>query len=211
MRWKNVILYLFCTLVVVGAAFFVIMAAGFTVDGMRNDEQARNERIETRVSEKVGMYEADLAQKREEQRRIEAEKREEQERLEQEKKEREKKEQDAKKPSVGPATDCSVLDADGKYVVQSGDTLSYISSLVLCPVDYIADVNNICDVNRIYTGHKLSFPEKPDSHEVYMIEDGDTLGELAVNRGQDMSVISSDNHIRNDNLIYGGTALWLAK
>ena len=204
-RWKNLILYLLCAVLVVGTVLFALKATSITVDGIRDEERVWGEQLENDVSGRVRQYEDVVEKQREEQRRREEEKRKEQERLEQEQREREeveKNNQDKKNESSAlDSLNVSVLDENGQYVIQYGDTLS--------PVDYIADVNGITNVNLINTGHKLSFPQKPSDHSTYMIQDEDTLTEIAVSQGQDMNVISKDNHLRNDNLIYGGTPLWI--
>lgn len=98
----------------------------------------------------------------------------------------------------------------GSYVVQPGDTLSYISKLVSVPVDMIADHNGIDDVNLISSGATLSLPERQPSDVLYVVKDGDTLSEIAMEWGADMDSVSSHNHIRDNDRIYADTVLWRA-
>ena len=50
---------------------------------------------------------------------------------------------------------------DGRiaYIVQEGDTLSYVSTLLGYSVDTLAKLNNIEDVNLIYAGSAIMIPQ----------------------------------------------------
>lgn len=56
--------------------------------------------------------------------------------------------------------DCFVVYDDGRmaYIVQEGDTLSYVSTLTGCSVDELANINHIKDVNLIYAGSAIIIP-----------------------------------------------------
>lgn len=50
---------------------------------------------------------------------------------------------------------------DGRmaYIIQEGDTLSYVSTLLGYSVDTLAKLNNIEDVNLIYAGSAIMIPQ----------------------------------------------------
>jgi LysM repeat protein len=50
--------------------------------------------------------------------------------------------------------------AKGGYIIKGGDTLSQIAKREGIPMEEIARLNNIKDVNKIYEGQKLKFSEK---------------------------------------------------
>lgn len=57
--------------------------------------------------------------------------------------------------------DCFVVYDDGRiaYIVQKGDTLSYVSTLTGYSVDELANINHIKDVNLIYSGSAIMIPQ----------------------------------------------------
>ena len=58
-----------------------------------------------------------------------------------------------------------VIDRNGQetvYVIQNGDTLSYISEQVGYSVDELAEYNHIADVNLIYSDSALRLPQQDE-------------------------------------------------
>lgn len=214
MKWKTILLCLLCVMLVGVSVPFVVYATGSIVDGTQAAYDRCYENMSVSAAEKCDAYVAEqdrLKQEAEERKRAEEEAR-----LEEQRKKEEadsEKQNSQKNPEAdGPITnvDASVLDSDGNYIIQHGDTLSYISSLVMCPVDYIADFNDIADVNLIHTGNALSFPSRPEGSSVYMIQEGDTLTGISDVLDKDMDKIAEGNRLRDVDLIYGGTPLWIS-
>ena len=119
--------------------------------------------------------------------------------------------EDVPAPPQGADEDVYPSDAaqiKSDYVIQPGDTLSYISKMSQVPVDMIADYNDIQNVNLIHSGASLSFPEKKDTDEVYFIQAGDTLTRISQEWDMSIADIAEYNKVRNVNLIYADTVLW---
>ena len=95
------------------------------------------------------------------------------------------------------------------YIVQRGDTLSQIALNFGTTVSEIASINNIKNVNLIYTGQSLQIPtEHCDmSHTLYIVKPGDTLWAISRRFGVSISKIVMLNRIQNPNLIYPGNVL----
>ena len=95
------------------------------------------------------------------------------------------------------------------YVVQKGDTLSQIALNFGTTVTEIASLNNIKNINLIYTGQILYIPtESCDmSHTLYVVKPGDTLWGISRRFGVSISKIVMLNRILNPNLIYPGNVL----
>lgn len=95
------------------------------------------------------------------------------------------------------------------YIVQRGDTLSQIALNFGTTVSEIASINNIRNINLIYTGQTLQIPtEHCDmSHTLYVVKPGDTLWSISRRFGVSISKIVMLNRIQNPNLIYPGNVL----
>ena len=95
------------------------------------------------------------------------------------------------------------------YTVQRGDTLSQIALNFGTTVTEIATLNNIRNVNLIYTGQTLYIPtESCDmAHTLYVVKPGDTLWGISRRFGVSISKIVMLNRIQNPNLIYPGNVL----
>lgn len=95
------------------------------------------------------------------------------------------------------------------YVVKSGDTLSQIALDYDTTVEQIASINNIRNVNLIYTGQTLRIPTNnyDMTHTLYVVKRGDTLWGISRRFGVSIAKIVMLNRIANPNLIYPGNVL----
>lgn len=106
-------------------------------------------------------------------------------------------------PGTGDGS--NVLDS---YLIQPGDTLTWISNQTKISVDELADFNHIPDVNLINAGNKLLIP-KLEPATPYLIQNGDTLWGISNMFSFDLNRLSLFNHLRNPNLIYADSYLRL--
>lgn len=99
------------------------------------------------------------------------------------------------------------------YTIKWGDTLSGIASKYGISMNYIAELNNIPNVNRIYAGNKIRIPQCGDFGEAqpeytlttqYTVKRGDTLWGIAQRYGVSVDYLANKNGIKNRNLIYPG-------
>ena len=97
------------------------------------------------------------------------------------------------------------------YTIKWGDTLSGIAQKYGVSMSYIAKLNNIQNINKIYAGKTLCIPRSEDfgdlsspGNVVYTVQRGDTL--WAISQRYDVSVdyLVNKNQIQNRNLIYPG-------
>lgn len=96
------------------------------------------------------------------------------------------------------------------YIVQSGDTLSKIAGEFDTTVEILASINNISNVNLIFTGELLYVPTSNAndlSHTLYVVKRGDTLWGISRRFGVSISKIVILNRISNPNLIFPGNVL----
>lgn len=96
------------------------------------------------------------------------------------------------------------------YIVQSGDTLSKIAREFDTTVEMLASINNISNVNLIFTGELLYVPTSNAndmSHTLYVVKRGDTLWGISRRFGVSISKIVMLNRISNPNLIFPGNVL----
>ena len=98
---------------------------------------------------------------------------------------------------------------DTIYIVKRGDTLSQIALKFSTTVSAIARLNNIKNVNLIYTGQRLIIPTGTNTQGkiVYQIKRGDTLWSISRRYGVPIATIVRQNRIKNPNLIYAGNTL----
>ena len=95
------------------------------------------------------------------------------------------------------------------YIVQRGDTLSKIALDFGTNVNAIASINNIRNVNLIYSGQTLYIPASnyDMSHTLYVVKRGDTLWSISRRFGVSIAKIVMLNRVSNPNLIYPGNVL----
>jgi LysM repeat protein len=120
-------------------------------------------------------------------------------------------------PAAALASPDSAATPDGFwYQVKRGDTLSSISRKLGVPVDAIAAVNGIVNVNRIWAGTWLWIPEShrpptpppgPTCRTKITVHRGDTLAAIARKYGVSVWSLAKNNGIKNPNVIYVGQRL----
>ncbi len=105
----------------------------------------------------------------------------------------------------------SVLAAVSGYTVKSGDTLSQIASSNGVSTAALASANGISDPNKIWVGQVLQVPTGSANSSVgavvYVVQPGESLGEIARKFRTTVSAISALNGITNPNVVYAGTRL----
>lgn len=124
-----------------------------------------------------------------------------------------------------PAQESSAQDGQTTYVVQPGDNLFRISLRYGTTVQAIATANGIANPNIIYVGQTLVIPDgstpppsPPDSSPdpnpsppaegaTYVVQRGDTLGQIAQRYNSSVAAIAAANNIVNVNLIFAGQVL----
>jgi LysM repeat protein len=90
--------------------------------------------------------------------------------------------------------------------VQSGDTLTDIAEIFGTSVEAIARLNGIEDPDLIFAGQTLCVPVGPNVH-VYVVQEGDTLGEIAQRFGTTVDALVEANNIEDPDLIFPGQRL----
>lgn len=96
------------------------------------------------------------------------------------------------------------------YKVVSGDTLSKIAQKYGTTYQYLAQINNIPDPNKIYIGQVLKVPANENTVKkeiTYTVAAGDTLTAIAKKYNTTVAYIQNKNNIKNPNLIYVGQVL----
>ena len=89
--------------------------------------------------------------------------------------------------------------------IKKGDTLSCLAKKYNTTVQELVKLNNIKNPNLIYAGAELIVPYKKtseDNTQIYIVQKGDTLSEIALRFNTTVTKIASDNNISNVNLIY---------
>lgn len=100
------------------------------------------------------------------------------------------------------------------YTVQQGDCLSIIAGKLGVNMDELAQLNNIEDVNKIYTGQVLQIPTVEPVQEIetastYTVQGGDCLSTIAENNNTTVDNLVQLNGIENPDLIFAGQVLKL--
>ena len=91
--------------------------------------------------------------------------------------------------------------------IRYGDTLSELAIEYNTTVERLVELNNIANPNLIYAGDTLIVPTSdPSSNitQIYVVQYGDTLSEIAQEYGTTVAILASINNIQNVNLIYVG-------
>ncbi len=91
--------------------------------------------------------------------------------------------------------------------IRYGDTLSELAIEYNTTVERLVELNNIANPNLIYAGDTLIVPTgDPSSNitQIYVVQYGDTLSEIAQEYGTTVATLASINNIQNVNLIYVG-------
>jgi GH25 family lysozyme M1 (1,4-beta-N-acetylmuramidase) len=95
------------------------------------------------------------------------------------------------------------------YTVVAGDTLSSIANRYGTTYQYLAQINNIPDPNRIYIGQVIKVPVNGNTVQeiTYTVVAGDTLIKIANQFGTTVQSLVNKNGIVNPDLIYIGQIL----
>lgn len=113
--------------------------------------------------------------------------------------------------------------SSSSYTVQSGDTLSVISSDYGTTVNALASANNLSNPDLIYVGQVIEIPgtdgddsgggngdsgsDETTGGTTYTVQSGDTLSVIASDYGTTVDALASENSISNPNLIFVGQVL----
>ena len=97
------------------------------------------------------------------------------------------------------------------YTVRKGNTLFGIANFFGTTVEKILSVNNITDPNMIYVGETINVPvdTEVENGYIYITRPGDTLWSIAQKFGTTVEDIARKNSLRNPNMIYPGTRLYI--
>lgn len=87
------------------------------------------------------------------------------------------------------------------YVVKPGDTLSQISKTFNVPINMLASINDINDVNLLYIGQVLMIPK------IYTVKPNDTLTSISKNLGVTLEDLILENNLNEAEPIYIGQRL----
>ncbi len=99
-----------------------------------------------------------------------------------------------------------------EYIVERGDTLSYIARKYGTTVEEIARENGIKNVNLIYPGERiyistLIYDRYDMLHTIYRVKSGNTLSQIAHEYNTTVKDLAEINDIKNINRIYVGEVL----
>ena len=107
----------------------------------------------------------------------------------------------------------SSANADGGYVVRTGDTLASIAYTYGVSIQELAWANGIGWNDWVYVGQRLVIPGQSRggtstvSGGTYVVRAGDTLAKIAYRHGVSASSLIAANNIANANLVYTGQKL----
>ena len=100
------------------------------------------------------------------------------------------------------------------YVVQPGDTLHIIAHRYGMSTEALAQANHLTNPNLIYVGQELLVPttakpasEKPAGSQVYVVQVGDTMAQIASHFNTTVWAIAQANEIANPNVLQVGQRL----
>ncbi len=99
------------------------------------------------------------------------------------------------------------------HVVRPGETLTRISQLYDVPVNVIVDLNDIADPNNVDAGLRLrlpagtEIPETTDAPGPYIVQQGDTLSQIAVAYGVSIDDLMAANGLSDPDSIFAGQEL----
>lgn len=94
------------------------------------------------------------------------------------------------------------------YIVQNGDTLSGIADQYGTTYQHLAAINGIADPDLIYPGDVIVIDGVASgSGQIYTIQSGDTLSDIAGRFGTSVAHLAALNGIENPDLIYAGDTI----
>ncbi len=106
------------------------------------------------------------------------------------------------------AASCTILSqqlfaqATSDYIVRKGDTLSHISLRHGVSISELKQLNNL-NGDTVRIGQKLKVPTKPTASvatatSIHIVQQGDTLGHIALRYGTTVSTIKHANNLTSD-------------
>jgi len=113
-----------------------------------------------------------------------------------------------------PKVDPQAIPASGTYTVSSGDNINSLARRFGMTVQELASLNNLRNKNRIYPGQQLLLAETAptsDDGEIYVVKRGDSIDRIAKKHGKSTDEILALNNLKNNNRIYPGQKLLVAK
>ena len=109
---------------------------------------------------------------------------------------------------LAPGTGAAFL-----HVVQPGDTLSIIARRYNTTVTEVAQLNRLTNPALIHVGQRLELPPREAGVRlggaIYVVQQGDTMANIAAHYGVTVWEVAQANHISNPNLIRAGQRLLL--
>lgn len=96
------------------------------------------------------------------------------------------------------------------YTIKRGDTLSGIAAKYNTTYQYLAEINNIADPNKINAGAVIKVPvtaAKKEEYINYTIRSGDTLSAIAAKYNTTVDTLVKLNNIKDKNKIYAGDTI----
>lgn len=97
--------------------------------------------------------------------------------------------------------------ANRVHVVQKGETLTSIANRYGVSQRMIARSNGLRDRDHLLAGQKLVIPDHQSTRESYIVQRGDTLGDIAAQHGLTVSDLARYNQLRNPNHLRVGQVL----
>ncbi|MBR5662253.1 MAG: LysM peptidoglycan-binding domain-containing protein [Bacilli bacterium] len=98
------------------------------------------------------------------------------------------------------------------YEIKNGDTLDSISNRYNISKDYLIDINNLYYYDDFKVGRELIVPKINDVYfDVYKIEKGDTLYEIAKKYNVNPNLLAALNGINKDDYIYPNQEIMVPK
>lgn len=98
-------------------------------------------------------------------------------------------------------------------LLNTGDTLSQIALKYHTSYEYLAQINGISNPNLIFVGQKIYIPSLESnelhdtSHNLYIVQCGNTLTQISNLFDVSIDEIVTLNNIQNPNLIFAGSTL----
>ncbi len=101
--------------------------------------------------------------------------------------------------------------AERSHTVKTGDTLDEISREYDVTIKDIVEANSLTNPDRLKVGQTLVIPDGPNTPAEYVVQNGDTLGEIAQAHGSSIAAISVMNNITDPNDLSVGQTLLIPK
>src|SRR5438132_4307436 len=101
--------------------------------------------------------------------------------------------------------------APGTHIIQRGESLAQIAAAAHTTVAYLAAVNGMVDIHKLYVGAQLklsgSTARPTGGGGVYVVKSGDSLAKIAAKFHTTVNALAKANGIKNANLVRIGARL----